>query len=52
MVEGIPAHVCPVCGYTVLELSVLDRLLNFDVDKSLPVGQAPVYRMDASKIPA
>lgn len=52
VVEGIPAHVCPICGYTVLELKILDQLLSFDPKKNRPVGQAPVYRIDVKKVPA
>ena len=28
VVEDLPALVCPVCGYTVLDLRVLDLLLD------------------------
>ena len=50
VVEDLPALVCPVCGYTALDLRVLDRLYALDVDKETPVRQAPVFRL--SPIPA
>ena len=39
VVENLPALVCPVCGYTVLDLKVLDLLL----------GQAPVFRLPLTR---
>jgi YgiT-type zinc finger domain-containing protein len=45
VVEGLPAWVCPVCGYTVLDLAVLDSLFALDPETATPVGQAPVYRL-------
>ena len=48
VVEDLPAWVCPVCGYTVLDLQVLDELFAFDPETELPVGQAPVYRLSLS----
>jgi len=45
LVEDLPALVCPVCGYTVLELYVLDRLFALDTEKETPVRQAPVFRL-------
>ena len=39
VVENLPALVCPVCGYTVLDLKVLDLLL----------GQAPVCRLPLTR---
>lgn len=45
VVEDLPALVCPVCGYTVLDLKVLDSLFLFDPDVTEPVGQAPVFRL-------
>jgi YgiT-type zinc finger domain-containing protein len=44
VVEDLPAWVCPVCGYTVLDLEVLDTLFAFDPDTAVPVSQAPVFR--------
>jgi len=51
IVEGIPAHVCPICGYTVLDLEVLDLLFAFDPDKNKPMGIAPVYRLESVATP-
>jgi YgiT-type zinc finger domain-containing protein len=45
VVEDLPAWVCPVCGYTVLDLVVLDTLFALDPDTATPVGQAPVFRL-------
>jgi len=45
LVEDLPALVCPVCGYTVLDLRVLDRLYELDIEHATPVGQAPVFRL-------
>ena len=45
VVEDLPALVCPVCGYTVLDLQVLDTLFAFDPDTEEPVRQAPVFRL-------
>jgi YgiT-type zinc finger domain-containing protein len=45
VVEDLPALVCPVCGYTVLDLAVLDTLFALDPDTATPVGQAPVFRL-------
>jgi YgiT-type zinc finger domain-containing protein len=45
VVEDLPAWVCPVCGYTVLDLEVLDILFTFDPETQEPVRQAPVYRL-------
>ncbi|MGQ9555032.1 MAG: YgiT-type zinc finger protein [Anaerolineae bacterium] len=45
VVEGLPALVCPVCGYTVLDLQVLDALFAFDPETEEPVRQAPVFRL-------
>jgi YgiT-type zinc finger domain-containing protein len=45
VVEDLPAWVCPVCGYTVLDLAVLDTLFALDPDTATPVGQAPVFRL-------
>jgi YgiT-type zinc finger domain-containing protein len=45
VVEDLPAWVCPVCGYTVLDLVVLDTLFALDPDTETPVGQAPVFRL-------
>jgi YgiT-type zinc finger domain-containing protein len=45
VVEDLPAWVCPVCGYTVLDLAVLDTLFALDPDTAIPVGQAPVFRL-------
>ena len=50
VVEDLPALVCPVCGYTVLDLRVLDTLFALDPETETPVGQAPVFRL--STIPA
>jgi YgiT-type zinc finger domain-containing protein len=47
VVEDLPALVCPVCGYTVLDLQVLDTLFALDPETETPVGQAPVYRLPA-----
>ena len=45
VIEGIPAHVCPICGYTVLDLEILDMLLAFDPKVEQPALMAPVYRL-------
>ena len=45
VVEDLPAWVCPVCGYTVLDLEVLDSLFAFDPETQEPVRQAPVFRL-------
>lgn len=45
VVEDLPAWVCPICGYTVLDLAVLDMLFSFDPETTTPVGQAPVFRL-------
>jgi YgiT-type zinc finger domain-containing protein len=47
VVEDLPAWVCPVFGYTVLDLHVLDTL--FALDPETPVGQAPVFRLSLSR---
>ena len=48
VVEDLPAWVCPVCGYTVLDLQILDLLFTFDPDTTRPVRQAPVFRLSAT----
>ena len=45
VVEDLPALVCPICGYTVLELHVLDLLFALDPETESPVAQAPVFRL-------
>jgi YgiT-type zinc finger domain-containing protein len=50
VVEDLPALVCPVCGYTVLELHVLDTLFALDPETEAPVGQAPVFRLTPSPV--
>jgi YgiT-type zinc finger domain-containing protein len=45
VVEDLPAWVCPICGYTVLDLAVLDMLFALDPETATPVGQAPVFRL-------
>jgi len=45
VVEDLPARVCPVCGYTVLDLQVLDVLYALDPEKETPVAHAPVFRL-------
>jgi YgiT-type zinc finger domain-containing protein len=45
VIEDLPALVCPVCGYTVLDLRVLDTLFALDPTTEPPVRQAPVYRL-------
>ena len=45
VVEDLPAWVCPVCGYTVLDLDVLDMLFALDPKTETPVKQAPVFRL-------
>ncbi len=45
VVEDLPAWVCPVCGYTVLDLEILDVLFALDPETAVPVGQAPVFRL-------
>ena len=45
VVEDLPALVCPICGYTVLDLQVLDLLFALDPETEMPVRQAPVFRL-------
>ena len=45
VVEDLPALVCPVCGYTVLDQRVLDTLFALDPETETPIGQAPVFRL-------
>jgi hypothetical protein len=45
LLEDLPAWVCPVCGYTVLDLEVLDSLFALDPETEEPVQQAPVFRL-------
>ena len=45
VVEDLPALVCPVCGYTVLDLQVLDALFALDPETERPVRRAPVFRL-------
>ena len=45
IVEDLPALVCPMCGYTLLDLHVLDTLFAFDPETAQPVRQAPVFRV-------
>lgn len=45
IVEDLPALVCPVCGYTVLDLHVLDMLFALDPETEQPVRRAPVFRL-------
>ncbi len=48
VVEDLPAWVCPICGYTVLDLYVLDMLFALDPLTRTPVKQAPVFRLPAA----
>jgi YgiT-type zinc finger domain-containing protein len=52
VVEGIPAQVCPACGYTVFNLEVLDMLFSFDPDTVQPERMAPVYKLQSFSIAA
>ena len=45
VVEDLPALVCPVCGYTVLDLRLLDQIFALDPATASPVKQAPVFRL-------
>jgi YgiT-type zinc finger domain-containing protein len=45
VIEDLPACVCAVCGYTVLDMRVLDMLFALDPATASPVGQAPVFRL-------
>ena len=45
VVEDLPALVCPVCGYTVLDLRVLDTLFALDLETERPARQASVFRL-------
>ena len=47
VVEDIPALVCPICGYTVLDLQVLDILFALDPEMEKPDRQAPVFRLSS-----
>ncbi len=51
VVEDLPALVCPVCGYTVLDLRVLDMLFSLDPESESPVGQAPIFRLPPATMP-
>jgi YgiT-type zinc finger domain-containing protein len=51
VVEDLPALVCPVCGYTVLDIEVLDVLFALDPETASPVGQAPVFRFPLLSTP-
>jgi YgiT-type zinc finger domain-containing protein len=51
VVENLPAWVCPVCGYTVLDLQVLDMLFSFDPETTEPVRHAPVFRLSSTPVP-
>lgn len=48
VVEDLPALVCPVCGYTVLDLQVLDMLFALDPETETPVEHAPVFRLSVA----
>ena len=50
VVEDLAAGVCPVCGYTVLDLHVLDSLNAFDPETTEPVRQAPVFRLSLTPV--
>jgi YgiT-type zinc finger domain-containing protein len=52
VVEKIPVHTCSICGYTVLDLQILDQLFAFDPEKSQPAAQAPVYRLRQTALAA
>lgn len=52
VVEGIPAFVCPICGYTTLDLEILDFLLAFDPQAQQPGRMAPVYRLSGHNLVA
>ena len=45
VVEDLPALVCPVCGYTVLDLHVLDALFALDPLTEKPIRHVPVFRL-------
>lgn len=45
VMENLPTLVCPVCGYTVLDLHILDMLFALDPETEQPVKQAPVFRL-------
>ena len=45
VVEDLPALVCPVCGYTVIEMPALDLLFALDPDTQAPVSLAPVFHL-------
>ena len=51
VVEDLPAYVCPICGYTLLDLELLDTLFSLDPETVSPVGQAPVFRLPVSLTP-
>jgi YgiT-type zinc finger domain-containing protein len=52
VVEDLPALVCPVCGYTVLDLQILDELFALDPATETPVGHAPVFRLSPASAQA
>jgi len=45
VVEDLPALVCPVCGYTILDLHVLDTLFALDPQTEKPVRHVPVFHL-------
>jgi YgiT-type zinc finger domain-containing protein len=45
VVEDLPALVCPVCGYTLLDIQVLDMLFALNPETDTPIDQAPVFRL-------
>ena len=47
VIEDLPALVCPICGY-----AVLDRLFALNPEKETSVSQAPVFRLSLDPMPA
>ena len=45
VVKDLPALVCPVCGYTVLDLHVLDTLFALNPKTERPVRRTLVFRL-------
>jgi YgiT-type zinc finger domain-containing protein len=50
--QNIHAEVCSLCGFTVLDLDVLDAILAFDPDAQEPISMAPVYWLENEPSPA
>lgn len=52
VIEDLPALVCPICGYTVLDVRVLDTLFALDPETDTSVSHAPVFRLSRDPVAA